>query len=604
MYRKILSLVLIISFDSFSALPPTVLSGQSQTTNPTTFKFKVPYSQATQISGIESLIETGNENLLVNPGFEGVANTVPSGWTCTVGTCTKTTTAGEFSSGKAALKVVLSAQSMNVSQTITTPSGIQKQGVVGFIYRIPATGIVTPTVAVTVDSVLQVTVPTNKLIMDGLFHSLEVPVLFGATDIKISFLSGSSTGSVFFDGVYIKQGIGFQNLQLDNVYSAQVSNTGVISNLNKAGWLSGNCVVINTAQFDCPIASGIASQVMNCSGVVTEGVFDGRNIKYDQANSSSTNIRIRSIATATGAALASNFNLTCQKSGNDYLAASAQVYSQASANYSRRAYTPTFTGFGTVTGVSCYESRVGEFNEIDCRFTSGTPTATEARVSLPGTNISGSTISTLEIAGTYTRGSSDGNHGGFSLREAGVSYITFTHQSTFSGNASIGLAKANGDVTVGGATVFQFTARVPISGWSNSAQIVGSFENVPTVPNAGKRIDIFSVSYGQSSLITPCTTANTLCGYIDNIGPSSASAYVTRGVSTGLYTLTVPKTYTKLRCVGSFQNGSADRGITPYSSSAAHTLSCNNCSSTIFTTGNQGTGALDSFGTIQCQGTF
>ena len=47
------------------------------------------------------------------------------------------------------------------------------------------------------------------------------------------------------------------------------------------------------------------------------------------------------------------------------------------------AYTPTFTGFGTATGVECLWRRVGADSQQACKFVTGTVTAVEARVSLP-----------------------------------------------------------------------------------------------------------------------------------------------------------------------------------------------------------------------------
>lgn len=53
-----------------AGLPPTTLSGLNGTKK-TTFNFKTPLNQSTQVSGVDSLIETGNQNILKNPGFEG-----------------------------------------------------------------------------------------------------------------------------------------------------------------------------------------------------------------------------------------------------------------------------------------------------------------------------------------------------------------------------------------------------------------------------------------------------------------------------------------------------------------------------------------------------
>ena len=75
MKRFLSAFLLTLSLAAQAGLPPTTLSGQSQTVKPTTFSFKTPYNQSTKISGTESLIETGNANVLADPGAE--ATTTP-----------------------------------------------------------------------------------------------------------------------------------------------------------------------------------------------------------------------------------------------------------------------------------------------------------------------------------------------------------------------------------------------------------------------------------------------------------------------------------------------------------------------------------------------
>src|SRR5690606_19435168 len=74
------------------------------------------------------------------------------------------------------------------------------------------------------------------------------------------------------------------------------------------------------------------------------------------------------------------------------------AYRQEQADYDWTAYTPSFTGFGTVSGVSAWHKRVGSNLLLKWVFTSGTTTATEARMSLPTglTSADSSKIATLE----------------------------------------------------------------------------------------------------------------------------------------------------------------------------------------------------------------
>jgi hypothetical protein len=56
-------------------------------------------------------------------------------------------------------------------------------------------------------------------------------------------------------------------------------------------------------------------------------------------------------------------------------------------------YTPTFTGLGTVTNIAFYYKKDGSDILIRGRGTVGTPTATEARISFPGSLTSNSLMS-------------------------------------------------------------------------------------------------------------------------------------------------------------------------------------------------------------------
>lgn len=130
------------------------------------------------------------------------------------------------------------------------------------------------------------------------------------------------------------------------------------------------------------------------------------------------------------------------------------------------AYTPTFTGFGTVSSVSVFSRRVGDTLEVYGKFTAGTATATEARITLGfnGTNANVTSDATknasVRLCGTWIS-SVSGAYVGTMLIEPSVGYLTLGLQNaTFAGTS-----KGNGsDITASGR-VMTFTAAVPISGW-------------------------------------------------------------------------------------------------------------------------------------------
>lgn len=132
------------------------------------------------------------------------------------------------------------------------------------------------------------------------------------------------------------------------------------------------------------------------------------------------------------------------------------------------AYTPaTFQGLGTATGVSFFSRRVGGNLEIRGKFTAGTTTASEMRVSFGfnGTDANVTSSSTalasgVNIAGTFGI-SANVAAGLHALIEQSVSYLTFSSQT----GSSNSLTKLNGNAFAS-STQFSIMASVPISGWS------------------------------------------------------------------------------------------------------------------------------------------
>lgn len=126
--------------------------------------------------------------------------------------------------------------------------------------------------------------------------------------------------------------------------------------------------------------------------------------------------------------------------------------------------TVAFTGFGAPSAINMLWMR--EFLSANAKiwgvFTSGTPTATEAQMTLPLSIISFSTIATLQHCGTIAT-SATGAVQWLALIESSKSYITFGNQ--LAGVA--GLVKRNGNNLngIGLATVVSIQCEVPIEAW-------------------------------------------------------------------------------------------------------------------------------------------
>lgn len=185
-------------------------------------------------------------------------------------------------------------------------------------------------------------------------------------------------------------------------------------------------------------------------------------------------------------------------------------------------YTPTFTGFGTVTNVNVYWKKEGSDLLIRAKFTSGTPTATEARMSLPNSLNSSSTLSTIQWAADITYNNNSANQK-VALIEPSVSYLTFGSQ----GASVQGLSKQNANSFIDSTSTVSFTARVPIQGWTSGyATPAVSAQNVPAVFRATK-------SGGSITLNTTIPSWSVVDK--DSVGAFDAT--------TGVYTVKVPGDY-------------------------------------------------------------
>lgn len=130
------------------------------------------------------------------------------------------------------------------------------------------------------------------------------------------------------------------------------------------------------------------------------------------------------------------------------------------------AYTPTFTGFGVATGIAMFSRRVGDTLQIRGKFTSGTSTGVEARMSMGfnGVNITGllgdpTKVPTIQLAGNMAISLASAITS-YVLCEPSVNYVTFSYQDADSAS----LTKKVGSA-FGSATTFSIQADIPIQGW-------------------------------------------------------------------------------------------------------------------------------------------
>lgn len=132
------------------------------------------------------------------------------------------------------------------------------------------------------------------------------------------------------------------------------------------------------------------------------------------------------------------------------------------------AYTPTFTGFGTVTCSLCMEWRqVGSGIELRGKFVSGVSTATEGRMTLPNSYTSSSP--SIQIVGTAAYSIATATPV-FMLSENAVGYLTFGTQTA----GAAGLTKQNGSSVASSTNTLSIIASIPVRELSGSTQVFAS----------------------------------------------------------------------------------------------------------------------------------
>lgn len=139
-------------------------------------------------------------------------------------------------------------------------------------------------------------------------------------------------------------------------------------------------------------------------------------------------------------------------------------------------YTPTFTGFGTVSAVNVYSRRVGDSLEVQGRFTSGTSTATGAKMTLGYGGSNGNVTSKSTIGNVTLVG-----EGGFNVVAAAKVQLTIAPSSSdllfgIQDATRTGVNNVNGSSLVVSGDVVFVNALIPIQGWSSSVQVSDSYD--------------------------------------------------------------------------------------------------------------------------------
>lgn len=442
-------------------------------------RLQVPGNSVSKLADKQFLIETGQKNMLANHSFEAVqpTSTTLTGWTLgswagTPFTSTAATT--NVTDGAKSARITLPTMNSNnviLSQTVTDTRNLKGQSIEVGIKLTPVslTDITNAFVRVCITFGSDLYCPPENVQWSKLtvgvpsYIVLNYPGMDGSVgnrDYTISIEGGGTVGAnpamVFdVDGAYMGPATNIGTYTQPITFTAKISATGVVTDQTPTGttWISGNATVSATDLFAIPFTSGFFTSIPNCTATITSGAGTAQGIRT--FNQATTGISVQSGNTVPSA---QPFVISCTKTGSD---APQTVIRQENADYAPRPYTPTFTGFGTPTNVECTEAREGAFNIIECKFTSGTTTGVEARVSLPYDRVTPVFTQGIRQAGRPWSFSANTGSVTSPLMESSTGYLTFGASSA----SAAGLTKINASAYVSSGQTVSFQAQVPIAGW-------------------------------------------------------------------------------------------------------------------------------------------
>jgi hypothetical protein len=539
-------ITLLVSCQALAALPPTSLKGQNDSAASTKFFFQVPNYQATSLGGPTSLIETGNTNLLANPGFE--ATTVASGWTVAgVGALDST----NYFSGKKALSIAVTALTGEVLSQAVTPGSTMQGSNLEAAIRVKTASSNVQVCSVSGATEIQCVDVSNNNLWQNYSANMPAPSS-GSITLKVKTTS-STTGTILVDDGYLGVPRNITSLSVASDLGSQTwtttqTNSTTTVALTRVGsyvkvvgktaftGVSTGATDITIPSAYTPDATTYPSPGSTNNYHVGNAWFDdtGVTIQYGDVdfyaastlrivaeNAASTYLgpvnTSSTIPFTWGSGDVINWKAEWKVSG---WSATQQGVSSDQTNYDWASYTPTFTN-SVSTPVLCEHKRDAADLLLRCGFTVTSTSAGEARVSLPGTltTADSSKITTLEIVGSW--GDTSAENSGWVLAEASKGYVTF---SQINQGSVGGLVKRNGSSVWSNGTTVHFTARVPIAGWLENGKAPILIGGVTSSTTGSERIERASVTSTCSS--TPCTI---------NSGTPAISS-ITRA-STGLYTV-------------------------------------------------------------------
>ena len=538
-------LVLIFSVASFAANEPMFIKNQQGGAKEKIRDFQAPNNLATKLGTEQFLVETGNTNILSNPSFEH--STFSTSWTNSAGTFTQE--ASVVIAGKASAKLVLSAQTMSLTQSSTLYAAQFADGVQGIV-----TVRIKSNVALKVCSIQAGTVSTSNCVdvpNDNKWGLYKIPFILGATSNGISIASNGTlvTGTVYVDDAFVGAVDLSATQSFDTTCDTRACTTqltarlssNTVSTIDNSGWISCSA---SGDYASCNFAVGTFTVAPSCQ--VSTLLNSNNTLAPKVLTISSSAITVMASNAANASFNVGNYFISCNKQGADYTSAitamknyekmtvSSFSSTNADTDWASCGHTAaSFTGFGTVTAIETQCKRQGSDLLMKGKFTSGTVTAVESRVSLPlwnGTQLVSagtSKIPSFQILGLSVRSNVGAANNIFAAIQPSSSYFVFTSLASPAGTTSI-LGSSFGS----SETQTMGVLRIPINGWTQSNIIIGQFNGLQSCTDTLACTDTFSASIDSSGNVSQenvnwlngnCGTATSgvntdyTCGYVTSL---------------------------------------------------------------------------------------
>jgi len=294
---------------------------------------------------------------------------------------------------------------------------------------------------------------------------------------EIFIQNASSANTLSFSGTLVLGSFGTRDLFTE---SGTPTVTG--SNILIKGFVSGSTGIKYTAQKDCIVNGtffGSNTTTTSCGFQVSK--FNAAGTWQHTCNNTSTTETAGSTSFVVpfSYSLKAGEYIVFTKYGNvqsdagyemTVWAESLNIITVAKTNATEVApYIPNFTGFGTVSNVNFTYWRVLDTLYVKGKFTVGTPTGVEGRISLP----SGCTVDVTKqlnnIVGMWNRNAILTSFGGeiypTVLALGANQYITMSYRNSTYG----GITSLNGNALMTGSEIVDVWFSVPILEWKNSS---------------------------------------------------------------------------------------------------------------------------------------